>query len=270
MHKPIIAFLFCMLFYARKSSAREYTPAQEAIIEKYLKKGAYTYHYTSQEWNDYIDTALSQDSTLAILWHHKALPLWKTRRYEMALASFDHAVQLDREHYLGRRGFLKCIFQKDYTGALADLETAKKEFGLRYENDHSYDFYAALCHLQLGRYEQALNVLQTELDRAKGRPAGYTVHYLETFFMGIIHYELRNYDKAIGYLNQSITQYPQFSDAKYYKAVCLLKKGDKTQYRNLVREAKSDFDRGYTISEDSRFYEQYPYQINWAMVSVPE
>ncbi|RQO30226.1 hypothetical protein DBR32_11655 [Taibaiella sp. KBW10] len=271
MFKLITLLLFFSLLYLQTPYAQqEYTPAQEAIIEKYLDKGAYQHHYISQEWTDYIDTALSLDTTIAILWEYKALPLWKTRRYEMALVSYDRAVQYNRKRNLSRRGFLKCIFQKNYAGALTDLQMAKKEFGLGYENDHTYDFYIALCHLQLGNLEQARRVLQTELDRAAGRPAGYTVHYLELFFMGIIQYELRDYDKAIDYLDRSIKQYSQFSDAKYYKGICQLKKGAKIQYRNLMHEAKADYDKGFTISEDSRFYEPYPYQVNWSMVTLPE
>ncbi|MNU22052.1 Tetratricopeptide repeat protein [compost metagenome] len=269
----IITLISCITLLSHiplSAQVQQHTPAQQAIIEKYLNKGAYQHHYTSHEWTDYINAALSEDSTIALLWHHKALPLWKTMRYEMALSSFDKAVQYSRKEYLGRRGFLKCIFQKNYNGAITDLEAAKKEFGLGYENDHSYDFYIALCHLQLGRYEEARRVLLAETERTEGRPAGYKVHYLELFFMGIIHYELRDYNKAINYFDLSIGKYPQFSDAKYYKAICYLKNGEKEKYHTLIREAKADYDKGLTISEDSRFYEQYPYQVNWAMVQLPE
>jgi tetratricopeptide (TPR) repeat protein len=269
----IITLISCTALLTRtelSAQVQQATPAQEAIIEKYLSKGAYLHHYTSHEWIDYINAALGEDSTIALLWHHKALPLWKTMRYEMALSSFDKAVQYSRKEYLARRGFLKCIFQKNYNGALTDLEAANKEFGLGYENDHSYDFYIAICHLQLGRCAEAKRVLLAEIERTDGRPSGYTPHYLELFFMGIIHYELRDYNKAIAYFEQSIGKYPQFSDAKYYKAICYLKNGDLEKYNSLLREAKADYDNGMTISEDSRFYETYPYQVNWAMVQLPE
>ncbi len=52
---------------------------QDSIIEKYTKKCAYQFHYLAQGWEYCINEGIKADSTIAIFWHHKALPLWKIR-----------------------------------------------------------------------------------------------------------------------------------------------------------------------------------------------
>lgn len=236
---------------------------QDSIIEKYIKNAAYTFHYTQQGWMDYVDSALKADSTIPLLWHHKALPYWKTGKYSLAVTCYDKAVQYSRRKYLGRRGFLKCIFQKDYSGAIQDMETAMKEFGYGYENDHSYPFYIALCYLQLSQYEKAREILQNDFDKTISERGESNIHFLDRFYMGVIYYELRNYDRAIIYLNQSMQVYKEFSDAKYYKALCLYEQGNIDLAKQMARMAKVDYDKGYSINEDASFYEPYPYKVNW-------
>ncbi|HOY96718.1 MAG TPA: tetratricopeptide repeat protein [Catalimonadaceae bacterium] len=255
-----ILLFTCTLIFGQTP---KYTAAQDSIIETYLNNGAYKYHYTLQGWDDNINLALKKDSTIALLWQLKALPLWKSKKYEMALRCYDKAVLIDRAKYLGRRGYLKCIFQKDYKGAIADMEMAQKEFGYGFQNDHSYSFYISLCHLQLNEFEKAELVLQIDLEKSMREHGENWISFLNLFYAGVIQYELKNYDKAITYFNKSLKIYSNFSDAKYYKGLCLLQKGDKSGAEALMREAKTNFEQGYTINEDDAFYEVYPYKVNW-------
>lgn len=238
---------------------------RQNIIDTYLNNGAYRYHYTLQGWEDYVNLGLEKDPTIAELWQAKALPYWKMKKYDLAVACYDKAVLYDRKNYLGRRGYLKCIFQKDYKGAIADMELAEKEFGYAYENDHSYPFYIALCYLQLNEFVKAEQVLQKDFDKTIKERGVSGIHYLDLFCMGIVQYELRKYDEAILYFDRSLAEYPNFSDAQYYKGLCLLQKNDNSTAELLMREAKSNFEQGYTLNEDDAFYEPYPYMVNWHM-----
>lgn len=265
MKKNIIVFIILLLGSYSFGQVQKYTSRQDSIIDRYLKNGAYKYHYTLQGWNDNINLALKQDSTIALLWQQKALPLWKTKKYDLALNCYDKAVFYDRAHYLGRRGFLKCIFQKDYKSAITDMEAAEKEFGYGYQNDHSYPFYISLCYLQLNEFEKAEQVLQSDFEKTIRERGEDWIHFLDLFYMGIIQYELRNYDKAIAFFDKTLKSYTNFSDAKYYKGICLLQKGDKTNAEILMKEAKVNSEQGYTINEDDAQYEIYPYKVNWYM-----
>ena len=238
---------------------------QEQIIDTYLYNGAYKYHYTLQGWQDQIDLGLAQDSTLALLWQNKALPYWKTKKYDLALACYDQAVRYDRTNYLSRRGYLKCIFKKDYKGAIEDMELALSEFGYGYQSDHSYPFYIALSYLQLNAFEKAREVMEKDFERTIQRQGESWIHYLDLFYMGIIQYELRDYQKARSYFDKSLLEYPSFSDAKYYKGLCFLAENQVQQAEDIMREAKLNFEQGHSFNEGDSPYETYPYQVNWYM-----
>ncbi|MBP6624532.1 MAG: tetratricopeptide repeat protein [Chitinophagaceae bacterium] len=265
MKKYSTLFVLLLLNNVTFGQVLSLTTKQDTIIDKYLVNGAYKYHYTLQSWGDNINLALKQDSTIALLWQQKALPFWKTKKYDLAVLCYDKAVLLDRANYLGRRGYLKCIFQKDYKGAIADMEMAEKEFGYSYQNDHSYPFYISLCYLQLNEFEKAEQILQKDFEKTKHEHGENWIHFLDLFYMGIIQYELRNYDKAITFFDKTLNNYNNFSDAKYYKGLCLLQKGDITNAEILMRGAKINFDQGYIINEDDSSYEMYPYKVNWVM-----
>ena len=265
MKKYITIFILLLLNSYTFAQIQNNTAMQDTIIDKYLKNGAYKYHYILQGWDDNINLALKQDSTIALLWQRKALPLWKTKKYDLAMRSYDKAVLYDRANYLGRRGYLKCIFQKDYKGAIIDMEMAEKEFGYAYQNDHSYPFYISLCHLQLNEFEKAERILQNDFEKTIKEHGESWIHFLDLFYMGIIQYELRNYDKAITFFDKTLKIYTNFSDAKYYKGLCLLQKDDKTNAEIVMRAAKVNSEQGYTINEDDAIYEMYPYKVNWNM-----
>ncbi len=146
----LIAYLLCLLLCSLIFS-QNFTEKQKEIITKYLDNGAYKYHYLEQEWQENISNAVKEDSTIALLWQRRALPYWKTKKYTVAEEYFNKAVKYDRKEYLGRRGYLRCIFSKDYINALKDFEEAASEFGEGVENDHIYNFYRALYYLQLNQ-----------------------------------------------------------------------------------------------------------------------
>jgi tetratricopeptide (TPR) repeat protein len=262
-------FLSLLLLYlscqpsAQKNSDMKPTQQQAEIIETYLKKGAWNHHYVTKEWQEWIDKGLEKDSTIALLWQQKALPYWKTRKYELAVAYFDKAVLYNRRQYLSRRGFLKCIFPKTYKSALEDLEAYQREFGETYENDHSLTFYRGLCHLGLNEYDAALALFKQSIEREEREKGKDWVHYLDRFYLGIAYYELNDYYKAIDALDDCLDEYPAFSDAKFWKGKCLVYIGEKTQGEQLMREGKQNYVKGNTFNEGSSQYELYPYQLSW-------
>mgnify|MGYP006150995639 CR=1 FL=1 len=147
------SFFFSIISFAQVSKNK----AQDAIQVKYLDSCAYKYNYTFQmsEWQNCIDEGLKKDSTIAYLWQQKAMPYFKARKYEIGMSFLDNAVKYDDKRWQPYRGFIKCIFSKNYKDAIADLEDCKKKFGNSYVMDHSYDFYIAISYLQLNEYQKA-------------------------------------------------------------------------------------------------------------------
>lgn len=246
------------------------TEKQKSIITKYLDQGAYKYHYLEQEWEENIANAIKEDSTIALLWQRRALPYWKTRKYGVALKYYNKAVEYDRKEYLARRGYLSCIFSKDYTNALKDFDDAAAEFGEGVENDHTYNFYRALCYLQLNQYDKAEYYINKDVSYIEKKFGKSWVSPLNYFYMGIIKYEKKDYQSAISAFDSALQQQPKFSDALYYKALCLHKiNKDTAQLKSLMKEVSENYASGNSINENGALYEKYPYQIsNWEIEAL--
>lgn len=97
---------------------------KEEVYKKYLTDGAYKYSYYRPEYQTYIDSALAILPKNAFLWQQKAMPFFKRKKYEVGMKYLDEAVKNDDEFdkYLSYRAFIKCIFQKNYQGAIDDLD----------------------------------------------------------------------------------------------------------------------------------------------------
>ena len=127
--------------------------------------------------------------------------------------------------------------------------------------DHTYQFYIALSYLQLNAFEKAENLLEKDIvaqEKEWGEP-----HFLDLFYLGISKYEQHKWQEAIIALDKAIAQYPTFSDAKYYKSICLRHQNKIEDSKTFILEAKKDAALGNTINEANSIYEVYPYQLRW-------
>lgn len=254
-------YLFALNSYAQNNDS--IISKQDAILEKYLINGARKHHYLSKEWNEWIDKGLQQDSSIAYLWQQKALPFWKQKKYDLAISYYNKAVELDKKSWLARLAFLKCIFAKDYNGALSDFIAYIKEFGSIYEQDHTLEFYMGICYLQLGQYNEAQNILKENiLNQEKVHDKNW-IPYLDRYYLGIAYFEQNNYKAANSEFDKVLDLYPNFSDVQFYKSLCLNYLGEKETANKLMEIGKTNFKSGYTFNEDSNLYENYPYQITW-------
>jgi len=234
---------------------------QDSIVQKYLVDSEKRYGYRSPYWQYYIDKGLAKDSTIAYLWQQKAMPLFKSRKYELGMQYLDKAVFYDKSGYLGYRAFIKCIFAKTYKEALRDLDACMAMEGNIHVMDHTYRFYQALCYLQLNEFGKAEELLKLELDEMTEKWGQDGVHHLELLYYGIVHYEQKEYEEAIRIFDRVLKIYPQFSEAIYYKAVSYAYSDQYNLVEPLLKQAAAYYDAGYTINEDNAIYEWYPYQL---------
>ena len=125
--------------------------------------------------------------------------------------------------------------------------------------DHSYDFYIALSYLQLNEFAKAEQIFANDIKEQTERRG--EAHYLDLFYYGITLYEQQKWQEAIMQFDKALDFYNQFSDAKYYKYLCLINLGAYKQSESVLMEAQQDAKNGFTINEDNVVYETYPYQI---------
>ncbi|MXN92063.1 tetratricopeptide repeat protein [Flavobacterium sp. Sd200] len=242
--------------------AQQNTKAQGAIIEEYATNCAQKHPLYSNEWQECLDAGLKKDSTIAYLWQQKAMPLFKQRKYELGMSFIDRAVQYDRNEYQDYRAFIKCIFSKQYQEAINDFTDCKNRYGNRFVMDHNYDFYISLCLLQLNRFAEA-EILLKQYVNDMSKKGEEWVHATALFYYGVAVMEQKRYDEAIGIFDRALKNYAEFSDVKYYKAMCYFYSGKKDEASDWYKQAQADFKNGYTINEDNVVYETYPYQVLW-------
>jgi len=257
--------LLVTLFLFSISVAQEgKNAAQEKIIEEFLTNCAQRYNFNTRmsDWQNCLDNGLAKDSTIAYLWQQKAMPYFKARKYEIGMPFLDKAVKYNAERWQPYRGFMKCIFSKSYKDAIEDLEDCKKKFGNGYVMDHTYDFYIAISYLQLNEFEKAEKILQNYVDEIyKNRDK--LEHPTAYFYLGISKFELKKFDESIAVFDKALKIYSNFSDAKFYKAICLVRKEKFEEAKTLLKESEADYKIGYKLNEDNTIYETYPYQKKW-------
>jgi tetratricopeptide (TPR) repeat protein len=268
---PNLAILIISVFFlqcnGQDNSVQESNEAkrirQDLLIEKYVKNCAqkYNYRFQMQEWQHCLDEGLKQDSTIAYLWQQKAMPYFKARKYEVGMEYLDKAVLYDERRWLSYRAFIKCIFAKTYKDAIKDFEKCIQNEGNTYVMDHTYKFHIALCNLQLNEFEKAETIFKKDIEEQEQQWS--EAHYIDLFYYGISKYEQGKWEEAIFEFDKSLNQHTQFSDAKYYKAICLGRLNKTEESKTLMEEAEIDRNNGHSMNEDNSIYETYPYQIVW-------
>ncbi|QHS58478.1 tetratricopeptide repeat protein [Chitinophaga agri] len=261
MKTIIVSLLLLPLLLASYIASAQPPPDKDSVERRFLSNGAYRHHYFAREWQIYLDSALAVLPDEASFWQQKAMPLFKQRKYEAGMVYLDKAVALDAAEYLDYRAFIKCIFQKNYQGAIADFNLAKKAGYHQGVMDHRYDFYLALSYLQLNDYVAAKAALLETIRSVEENTPSAPVHFLYYFYLGIISYETADYNTALDFFNKSLTQYPRFADAGYYKGLCLIRLHQGTAARESFTSSRKNFKEGYSIPEDNAVYEPYPYQV---------
>ena len=243
--------------------------SKDSVMERYVYHGAFRFGRDSRERVMYLDSALMFLPHEAYLWQQKAMPLYKQMKYEAGEAFLDSAVKYDTTQNLDYRAFMECIFSKRYRESLADFQLAKRMRPDAGVMDHEYNWYMGLCYLQLDKFDSAEQCFAAcvKHDERLGKD---WVHYMHTFYLGIVMYEEHRYADAIENFDRAIARYPHFSDAKYYKSLCIMKLHDTKAALPTMIEARDDFREGYTVNEDNAIYERYPYQLqaDWAEMDV--
>jgi tetratricopeptide (TPR) repeat protein len=236
---------------------------RDSLIRKYVDNGAekLPHTYNNPSWDKYLDSILSICPEIAEAYQLKAVPAIKNGEYEKAYKLDIKAAQLDSALFLPYLGFLKCIFTKDYNGAIIDFNESNRILPGGAEMDHSFYFYLGLCYLELHQLPEADKNLHMDISLQKAlRPSG-DVHFNSMLYLGIIKIERHQMDSAIIFFKDGLRMYKELPEANYYLALSykqLSQMDSAKKYFNIARQSVAD---GYSMNEDNQFYVNYPYQI---------
>jgi tetratricopeptide (TPR) repeat protein len=248
-----------------KTEAQIYTEDQQEIIDRYVYNCAdkYSFRFNHHRYQECLDEGIKKGPNISYLWQQKAMPYFKARKYEVGMQYLDKAVELNKVRYLPYRGFIKCIFSKNYKEAIKDFEAIKAIEGNSIVMDHSYNFYLALSHLQLNHFEKAEEMFQNDVNAQIEQWGEKEYHHLSIFYLGVTQYEQKKWKEAIQSFDKTLEKYSMFSEVMYYKSTCLYELGQLEESREWYNKAIENGKAGNTISEANSLYENYPYQILW-------
>lgn len=219
------------------------------------------YRLNSEERRKALDSAIAKYPTIANLYQQRAMPLYKEDKDEVGHPFLVKAAELDPQAYLDYKGFMECIFSKNYEIAITDFEKYLEMFGKGYVMDHTYYFYIGISYLQLNEFEKAKIYLDKSIAQMETGSGREWVHHLDLMYLGIANMELEDCKNAIKAFDEALSKYPSFGDVKYYKTICLYKLGKSKEAQEMFEEAKEEISKGNTINEDNVIYERYPYQV---------
>jgi tetratricopeptide (TPR) repeat protein len=243
---------------------------RDSLSEKYLDNGAEKYSYNGPQWQLYCDSLIALCPNIGKAYQLKAIPYIKYGDYAKAFPLEDKAVELEPKNYTAYRGFLKCIFTKDYEGAIIDFKKAQQLTPNSYEMDHTYLFYEGLCNLELGNYSIAEENFKKDVNiQSEGNPEKLKkVHFNTFLYMGILYYEMKDNEKARENLQKCIAIYQTHPDANYYLGM-LYKRENNTELKNKYLEiAKQSKTKGYNMNEGNVYYAYYPHQITLYEINI--
>ncbi|SRX54469.1 tetratricopeptide repeat protein [Aequorivita sp. CIP111184] len=238
-----------------------YTVFEKDSIVENVMHSLRNYGLNSQKRRNLLDTAIAKYPTIAEFYQQRAMPLYKQDKDELGFPFLNKAAELNPQKYLDYKGFMECVFSKNYKVTIADFEKYIKLFGEGYVMDHTYYFYIGISYLQLNEFEKAKIYLKKSVGQIEEKSGRDWVHHLDLMYLGIANMELDDNENAIKDFDEALSKYPNFGDVKYYKAGCLYRLGKKEEAMKLFNEAKEDILKGNTINEDNVIYEHYPYQV---------
>lgn len=246
---------------------------RDSLTEKYLDHLVEKVSYNTPQWQWYCDSVIAICPNIAEAYQLKAIPFIKYGDYAKAFPLEDKAVELAPKEFTSYRGFLKCIFTKDYDSAIIDFQNAQQLVPNSYEMDHTYFFYEGLCYLESGRYLKAEENFKKDILIQTGGDTSKDVHYNSFFYLGVLYYEMKNYQLAKQNLLKCIAIYKQHPDANYYLAMVFMQTKNFLFEKKYLEISQQAFKEGYKLNEDNIFYVNYPnqvtlYEVNQALKQI--
>lgn len=234
---------------------------RDSIAGKYLEHLDEKYSYNSPAWQSNCDSVIAICPNIALAYQLKAITFIKYGEYEKAFTLEDKAVELAPKEFTAYRGFLKCIFTKDYEGAIIDFKKAQELVPNSYEMDHTYFFFQGLCYLELGNFAKCEENLKHDIFVQTKGDSSKTVHFNSYLYLGVLYYEMKDLTLAEENLLKCIKIYNKHPDANFYLGLVFgATANDSLSIKHLLI-SKEALEKKYSFGEDNVFYANYPHQI---------
>lgn len=195
----------------------------------------------------------------------RSVPYNKRGEHATGFAMLNKAVELAPKEHLGYRAFVKLYMMHDYEGALRDCLrldslTAFAKPGVWGEE---MDVVIGLCYLQLGDYKTAKTRISAsikDITRKHGKQWNPSRSFL---YLGIALMKDKQYAEAIRTFDELIHVNATYSEAYYYKALCLEAINDHKKAETTLQKCRQVFEKH---GAERNPYFEMPYQLYGSML----
>jgi tetratricopeptide (TPR) repeat protein len=256
----ILIFANCLRCLAQKEIDCGSTSVQDSLFEVYSKR-ARAFGFEHPGWDQSYDSLLAICPNIAEAFQEKGLPHLFKGNLIKVFEYNDKAVELDPKRWTAYRGYLFCIYAKNYEKAIADFERASQLTPNGFIQDHTFWFFLALCYIELGNYEQAEGFLQKDIAQQKRGEGKNDPHFNSLLYLGIVYYLMSEYDKAEMWLRDCLQLYEQHPMANYYLGMTMKITGN-SQQKLYFEKAKQYARDGYLLNEPNSASLTFPKQVS--------
>jgi len=137
---------------------------------------------------------------------------------------YTKAVEFDEEEWLGYKAYCWLYFYRDYETALAEIDRfdALTPNLVDYPQSTSVNYMRGICYLQLGRMEEAINMLTLHLNKEIEDVGHQYIEALPYLSLAMSYHKAGQFQKADSLYSLGIKHNNTTSDLYYYKAQNLL------------------------------------------------
>jgi tetratricopeptide (TPR) repeat protein len=149
---------------------------------------------------------------------------------------------------------------KNYEKAIADLEKAEVLTPNAFTMDHTFSFFIALSHMELGNYADAEKYFLKDITQQRRGEGHNDLHFNSLFYFGVLYYLMNEFDQAEKRLNECLQLYEMHPMANYYMGMTMKITGNPRQYI-YFEKAQQAMQDGYALNEPNLRFARFPRQV---------
>jgi len=209
---------------------------------------AETYQGTMESQRAF-DEAIRLCPKLDYAYIEKSVPYLKRGDFVTWKKIIDQGVEINPRRNLGYRAWCRYQFIRDYQGAIKDFELLEKlngsNLGYSQNGDYHLTIVKGLCYRGIGDNIRARAIIKAQLSVTNYSPMPFDYLHL-----GIIEFDLKNFDAAIENFQKSIAHSDYLADPYYYLALICKRQNSPTESKANMLKAKAYYSKGY-VRKDS-------------------
>nr|WP_295923305.1 tetratricopeptide repeat protein [uncultured Dyadobacter sp.] len=229
---------------------------QDSLVHAYARR-AQRFGWEDARWDMTFDSLLAICPYISEVYQEKGFRQMAKGDFGKAITYMDKAVEINPKRWLAYRGYLHCMITKNHKQAIADLEAAEQLTPNAFTMDHTFSFFLALSHMELGNYPQAEKYFLKDIAQQKRGEGHNDIHFNTLFYFGILYYLMNEFNQAEMRLNECLQLYEMHPFANYYMGMTMKITGNKRQdlYFEKARQALQD---DYALNEPNLRFARFP------------